>query len=175
MSDEYGLLDLTLQRKGFETRLWLPEGDLPLSTFCGAAGILDVRGDIVIDYNKCCEVFDAGDIMLLYTGESEMRDPDVYADSYSYLTDKLVDFIIERGIRLVGIDAPGVDIPGERRSLDRLLDAGISVIENLTHLSEAVGAMAPISHGEPFAFELFAFPIPCADRHALCRAVLRLL
>ena len=92
---------------------------------------------------------------------------DAWRDRFAAFAPETLDWLAERGVRLVGIDTPSVD-PGSSKTLDshhRLRQHDMRVLENL--VLDAVPA------GD---YELIALPLALADADASpVRAVLRAL
>lgn len=112
---------------------------LPLDAFHGSAVLLDVSdedGDIALE--RVVGALDAGGLggahierLLLRTGRSiaDGRFP----DRWPALTTECASALVDRGLRLLGVDCPSVD-DRDSKSLDvhhALLGAGACVLENL--------------------------------------------
>jgi len=140
-----------------------PIGDLPLGAFIGPAHVLDVGASIEIGAEWLASNLPAGcERLLLRT--CVWTDPGVFPTSWPVLTPDAARLLVERGVRLVGTDAPSPDSPD---SVDLpvhriLLDAGVPIIENLL-LDDVRGG----------AYELVALPLRLAEADASpVRAVL---
>jgi arylformamidase len=115
---------------------------VPLETLIGPARCLTVAGRGgepfgVADLPAHADLVAPGDALLLRTGWDEKFHHDDYF-LHPYLAPDLVDWVLERGVRLVGVDALSPDLPGPLRdeSFDypthhRLLGAGVLIAENL--------------------------------------------
>lgn len=104
-----------------------------------------------------------GTRVLLKTG---FRPPtEVFGPEYVSLDPPAAEWLVERGIRLVGVDTPSVDaFESEELTVHRILGtAGVWLLENL--------ALAEVPPGE---YELIALPLPLAGAEAApVRALLR--
>ena len=89
----------------------------------------EALGDL--DIEECAVLFD--------TGWSAHWGSERYlSDEHPFLTDAMVDALIEGGARLVGIDSLNIDstVGGQRPAHTKLLAAGIPIVEHLTHLAD---------------------------------------
>lgn len=115
-------------------------GRYPIEQFHGPAVLLDLRpGAPAIDPAGLGAI-DAGSIVLLCTGHSETsRDPDYYT-RVPDLPAGLLDLLVERGVKMVGVDAGSIDdapYPVHKA----LLAAGILIAENLVGLDRLAAAL----------------------------------
>ena len=107
---------------------------LPLDTLIGPGMVLDVRGRSVIDRNAL-ESFDPRDRprVLLKTDNSRKLLEETFSAEYVCLTEGGAQLLVERGLRLVGIDYLSVDktdnADGPVHRI--LLSAGIVVVEGV--------------------------------------------
>jgi kynurenine formamidase len=119
-----------------------PERGVPASVFADR----DVRGAAV----------------LIHTGWDAHFSTPAYALGAPFLTAEATDYLISRGVVLVGIDSLNIDDTesgGERPAHTRLLAAGIHVVEHLTNLGELPASGARFTAAPP-AFEGFGtFPV----------------
>lgn len=138
--------------------------DLALETFMGRGCLLDVRGEAVIrykeDYDKAVL---PGDIVLLWTGYSTIYGTEGYYTNHPVVGEELADFLIRRGIKMLGVDLPSPDQPPFAVH-KRLFMANIPLLENLTNLEALAG------FGE---FEVMAFPLKISAEASPVRVVAR--
>jgi arylformamidase len=87
-----------------------------------------------------------GDMVLLCTGWDRHYGAQAYLSDYPTLTLDAADWLLERGVRLVGLDTLSPDLPPARRAPDaglvvhrRLLGNGLLIAENLTGIQPLVG------------------------------------
>lgn len=146
----------------------------PLDRLCGEAVTISVpRGD-----NEAIDVRDleaplgglAPDRMVLIrTGWEHRIGTSAYSDLHPYLTPEAAQWLVDREVKLVGIDVSSLECPFALRppgfrhdTLRILLEAGIPALHNLANLAAIVGRSAYVA----------AFPIPFSGADgALVRAV----
>lgn len=125
--------------------------ELPLDRFAGDAIVLDVSRDeptaiTVEDVTGVEGTVREDDIVLLYTGWQAKYGTDAYA-SHPWLSIELAEWLVERNVRMVGMDVLTPDIPAPQRTEGwtefpvhrTLLGAGVLIAENLTNLAERTG------------------------------------
>ena len=131
---------------------------MPLETFTGPVVTVTVqRGasqEIPLD-DVVRAGIQAGDIVFLHTGWSNKFDTPAY-DDHPYLSVDLANFLVDKRVKMLGIDCVNVDWPIATRPADytrpihhTLLGNDILIIENLTNLEAIAGKRARV----------FAFPI----------------
>lgn len=147
---------------------------LPLERFVGAAVVVDARGlaprgPIGPEYFE--GKISAGQIVLINTGWSKFWGTEEYI-THPFLTVQAARYLVDSGIRTVGIDAlsvdptPAHDIPAHLA----LCGAHAVIAENLTNLDPVLAAQEA---GERVEASLFPLNIPGADG-APVRAVARI-
>ena len=103
-----------------------------------------------------------GAAVLIHTGWDKHFATPAYASGAPYLESSAVDYLIEAGAVLVGIDSLNIDDTesgGERPAHTGLLAAGIHVVEHLAHLEKLPPSGARFTSAPP-AFEGFGtFPV----------------
>ena len=152
---------------------------VPLEWCYGDGVVLDLRhkktGDWITeeDIKECLARIDyevkAGDIVLLWTGTDEHRDSPDYPELHPGMSIPATEYLLDRGVRVIGIDAFGFDRPfsfqvpefkaGKRESLmpcHHILGRQREYfqIEQITN----IGAI-PKPHG----FKICCFPINVKD------------
>ena len=82
-----------------------------------------------------------GGAVLLCTGMSELFNKPGYGDNAGYLSTEAAEYLMNRGVALVGIDTPLIDkIEGPGRPVhDIILGAGSVVCENMNNLRSVAG------------------------------------
>lgn len=118
--------------------------DLPLEKFVGEAIILDLRE---IKHGKVLGLDDLesalggreikdGDKVLLRTGWEDHWDSDDYINSHSGLGKDAAEFLVKKGVDLVGIDTPNLDHPdaSDFPAHHTLLGSQVLIVENLCNL-----------------------------------------
>jgi arylformamidase len=101
--------------------------------------------------------------VLLHTGT--FPDPTVFNEDFAALSVQLIDLLHERGVRLVGIDTPSVDLfdSKELPAHRRILSYEMSILEGLV--------LSTVPEG---VYELIALPLPLVGFDASpVRAILR--
>lgn len=123
---------------------------IPLATFAGDAITLDlsrcaghgISSDDLKDSSMAIKM-EEGDILLLYTGTSDMWGKgDSASTSFTYLDPSGADWIVRHQIRCVGIDSFSVEKYGfeEGESHKKLLSNGIGIVEGLnSDIKEFIG------------------------------------
>lgn len=138
--------------------------EIPVDHFMGNAVVLDVRGQSIIgfqpDYPK---KITSGDIVLFFTGWDRFYGETLYYREHPVLDRMLAEFLIEKEVKMIGLDTPSPDKPPyEIHKL--LLTHDIMIIENLTHLHHLGGTDS---------IELMALPLNIHAEASLVRAVAR--
>lgn len=136
-----------------------------LDIFCGTAKVLDVTGEPVITFR---DSFDGriqkNDIVLFYTGHDEKYGTDGYFTDHPALDMNMVEFLVEKNVRLIGLDMPSPDhdpFPVHRK----LLENDILIIENLRNLKEL----------RNMAIRLYAFPLNIRADASIVRVVAEII
>ena len=139
--------------------------ELPLAAFSGPAHMVDVSGYAApIEFDTLgYEPLRDGARLLLRTGRTIAGGR--FPEAWPALSTACAHALVERGMVLLGVDAPSVDTR-ESKSLEVhhvLFDAGACVLENLD-----------LSQVSPGSYELSAFPLRWEGLDAApVRAVLR--
>jgi arylformamidase len=138
-------------------------GDVPLAAFIGPAHVIDGADAERIDGGWIAARLPAGCERLLLRTRA-WCDPTTFPTHWPALTPDAARMLVERGVRLVGTDAPSPD-PVESEDLPAhriLLGAGVAIVENLL--------LDDVPDG---AYELIALPLRLAEADASpVRAVL---
>ena len=104
----------------------------------------------------------AGAAVLIHTGWDRHFGAPAYATGAPYLEAEAVDYLIEQGATLVGIDSLNIDDTqsgGERPAHTGLLAAGIHVVEHLTRLGEVPPRGARFTAAPPAVEGFGTFPV----------------
>ena len=143
-----------------------PVSALPVEKFAGRGRLIDARGQEVIEYKpEYDEMVSPGDIVLLRTDHSRLFGTAGYYLEHPVVGDCLGEFLIAKGIKMLGMDLPSPDQPPFTVHKS-LLGAGIPLLENLTNLAALEG------QGD---FEVMAFPLKIASEGCPVRVVARLM
>lgn len=103
-----------------------------------------------------------GAAVLVHTGWDEHFGTPAYATGAPFLREDAVDFLVEAGAALVGIDSLNIDDTegtGERPAHSKLLAAGVHVVEHLTRLGELPATGARFTAAPPAVREFGTFPV----------------
>jgi kynurenine formamidase len=140
-------------------------GEFPLESFTGDAIVIDVRDLKTIGINN--EVrrrTEPGDIVLFCSGWDKLFGKEEYFTDYPMLDESLVQYLIEKKVKMIGLDWSSPDHePYPMHQI--LLEHNILILENLTNLDLLVD--------EP-VFEIIAFPLKINADSSLVRVVARI-
>lgn len=134
-------------------RHFIPNGktieSIPLSTLCGKVSIIDFsfleeNSAVTIDLLNKIEVTER---MLFYFGWSKYwKDTAKFYKAYPYFTEEAVNYLIEKNIKLIGMDTPSPDdsrvkLLSEKDSLIHklFLKNEVVLVEYLNNLDIALG------------------------------------
>jgi arylformamidase len=135
---------------------------IPLETLCGEAILLDLSGrpprseiglDDVVRAAAESGGVKKGDIVFCDLGLAGLYGTPAYGEN-PYFATAALDWLAGEGMKLMGVDAGGVEVPGSPEHVNHraLLGRGIPLIENLANL-EALTSRR---------FRVWAFPIAVA-------------
>jgi kynurenine formamidase len=135
---------------------------MPLEQFTGRVVTVSVKRGateaITVDDLAQADI-QRGDIVFLHTGWSANFGTPAY-DHHPYLTVPVAQLMIDKGVKMVGVDCVNVEMPIADRPPDytrpihnMLLGNDILIIENLTNLEQIAGRQARV----------FAFPLKYQD------------
>lgn len=130
--------------------------DLPLDLFVGPALVVDARGADRLDEATLARLA-AAPVERLLVRTQEHADPEVFVERFPPLTEDGARWLVGRGLRLFGTDAPSVD-PVDSKTLTAhkvLGAAGAAILENLD-LAEA----------PPGVYRLIALPLRVTEADA---------
>jgi arylformamidase len=103
--------------------------------------------------------------LLLKTPNSKLYARESFTDRYAYLTADAAKYLVESGVKLIGIDYLSIDTPERNDAHLILLEAGVVILETIN-----------LSGVEPGKYELLCLPLKMQGLDgAPVRAVLRLL
>jgi kynurenine formamidase len=103
-----------------------------------------------------------GSAVLLHTGWDRRFGTPAYGSGSPYLEAEAVEYLVGRGVALVGIDALNIDDTesgGERPAHSQLLGAGIHVVEHLTRLGDLPARGARFTAAPPAVRGFGTFPV----------------
>ena len=121
--------------------------EMPLTAFMGnawVADILDTRPRqwlMPSDLGDVAESIQPDDCLLLRTGWSHhLADTSIYRDGLPRISDELAEWLVQKGVKLIGTEAPSVADVNDLEEVDRihkiLLGAGITIVEGLCNLEK---------------------------------------
>lgn len=123
------------------------KSEIPLEYFESIGVLLDVSN---ISEKKEISMEDVSGInipqncfVLIRTArsEKEIYGTSAYFSNHPQLSSDLIDYLLEKKIRFIGIDCPGIRQGAEHEKADRLCESrGIYVIENLINLHKLTDA-----------------------------------
>lgn len=139
--------------------------DYPVEKFIGNGCLLDVRNEEIIKLkDEYLDKVQEGDIVLLYTEYDEFFGTDKYFENHPIVDEKLAQFFVDRGVKLIGIDMPSPD-QYPFKVHHKLLENDILIIENLRNLKKLEGVKR---------FEVMAFSLNIRAEASLTRVVARI-
>ena len=123
--------------------------EIPLSTLIGEGVVLDLSykevgsGISREDFEKFSSLIRRGDIVLVYTGTSDHWGEEGWDyRKFSYIEESGAKWLLEKGVKMVGIDCMSVEKFGYSEPITHLLllSAGVPLIESLSkRLGELAG------------------------------------
>jgi kynurenine formamidase len=120
----------------------------PLKKFSGRGVYIKIEGNFDLEVIKKAQLV-KDDIVLFDTGMSNMYYQPDYFHEYPPITEAIANYLIERKVKMVGVDMCSVDYdPFPVHKI--LLEHEILIIENLTGLSRLQGKN----------LRIYAFPLP---------------
>jgi kynurenine formamidase len=141
-------------------------GEVPIERFFGEALILDLSHvDWSAPFDPAClraVAEQAGgvrtDDIVFLRFDWDRRSP-VEGGRPPYPSPDALRWLVDQGVKLVGIDSPGLEIPGNPALINHhlLLDRGIPLIESLVHLDKL----------QEQRVYVFALPLPAYDTDAI--------
>ena len=145
--------------------------DAPAHMIDAGTPLKDYSLDRFIGRAYCVDGFDLeslrnltltnGDIVLFATGMSKQyHDPEYFTD-FPVMSHEIVDYLIEKQVKLVGIDTGSADCDDGFPVHKELLGADILIVENLTNLDSLIGQ----------TFDFMALPLKLEHDGAPVRAV----
>jgi kynurenine formamidase len=111
--------------------------DFPLETFSGPLAVVDVVGQSVIHGDALPETGDASVVLLRTDHSKKAYTPEYHVDN-PVIDETAAIVLVQRGVRVVGIDSYSVDNPPHpvHRTL---LSNNVLILENLVNLDQVTG------------------------------------
>ncbi|MEI6139507.1 MAG: cyclase family protein [Mariniphaga sp.] len=139
-------------------------GQLPIDRFAGNGVLIDVRGEHQIEFREEFQRIILPDaIVLFYSGLDKSFGTPQYFTDYPDISEVLALFLVERQVKMVGLDWDSPDHPPYPIH-DILLRNNILILENLTNLDRLLNFPN---------FEVFAFPLKIEADSSIVRVVAR--
>ncbi|MBI2079280.1 cyclase family protein [Candidatus Micrarchaeota archaeon] len=131
----------------------------PMEKFAGECIVLDVRGQKEIETGL--DAVKEGDIVFFLTSHSDKMYQKDYFSTNPVLTPKIAQGLVDKKIKIVGLDAPTPD--NEPYALHKLFfKHDILIVENLVNLTELAGKR----------FQCYILPLKIKDADgAPCRVI----
>lgn len=140
--------------------------ELPVDSFIATGCLIDVRNQPIIKMKpEYKELIKENSIVLLYTGLDKIYGTKEYYENHPVIDIKLCKFLVEKKIKMLGIDMPSPDkYPFEIHKL--LLENKVYIIESLTNLDQLI---------DKKNFEVMAFPLRIKADASMARVIARCL
>jgi kynurenine formamidase len=106
-------------------------GQIPVETFVGTGRLVEAFSVEALETAGVA----AGDIVLFHTGASERFDEEWYFTGYPVMPAEVADWLVAKGVKLVGLDTCSADNVDGFPIHKKLLGAGIPIIETMTNLA----------------------------------------
>jgi len=132
----------------------------PVDHFAGPAAVVSVPAKATVEHDSlraCVDGLPADGFLLLNTGWHRLWGTGRYFHDYPALSVAAATWLVERGLRGIGVDTPSVDAAGSTNyPVHRaLLGCGMVIVENLAGLDR-------LPEG-PVWFTAFPLPLASAD------------
>jgi arylformamidase len=144
---------------------------MPLDTAIGPARVIEIEDQKIIRPEELAKYnIQKGERILFKTRNSDtLYQTDEFKDDYVYFSNETADYLVEKGIRLVGLDYISIGTLNDNANIHTthraLLGHGIYILENIN--------LAGVKPGQ---YELIAVPIKLERGDAgPCRAIIRSL
>jgi kynurenine formamidase len=110
-------------------------GSIPLESFIGRAKVVE---GYTLAAAQAADL-QSGDIAIFYSGRSEQYTDPTYFTDYPVMDTAVAEYLVEAGVKLVGVDTCSVDITEDFPIHHILLGAGIPLVENLVNIAALRG------------------------------------
>jgi kynurenine formamidase len=121
---------------------------VPIEQFVGRGRMIEVGKAFDLEDIKQADVQE-GDIVLFRTGMSENYQEPVYFEEYPAMSEEVASYLVDRKVKMVGVDAGSVDNADGFPIHKILLGGEVLIIENLANLDKLTGK----------EFTVYALPI----------------
>ncbi len=135
--------------------------ELELESLCGQAKIIYAGNEKFIEYKEEYDsLIDEDDIVLIYTGFAEKYGSREYYESHPVLSEELTNFLVEKKIKILGLDMPSPDrFPYQVH--EKFFKNDIFILENMVNLDKLLGLKS---------FQVLVFPLKIRAEAAPVRA-----
>ncbi|QVK20365.1 cyclase family protein [Mycoplasmatota bacterium] len=115
--------------------------DYHISNFRGKGVVVDCRSEKVINKDLLIDKIEDVEFVLICSGFDKLYEDSKYFSNYPLFTEEAIDYLIEKGIKGVGVDYISVDpIDSTDFKLHKkILGEDIIIYENLCNLDQLVG------------------------------------
>lgn len=121
---------------------------VPIEQFVGRGRLIEVGKEFDFESIKQADI-EEGDIVLFRTSMSEHYYEPVYFEECPVMSEEIANYLVERKVKMVGVDAGSVDNADSFPIHKILLGGNVLIIENLTNLDKLTGK----------EFTVYALPI----------------
>lgn len=108
---------------------------ISVDQFVGPGQLIEVDKEFSLARLQQADI-QPGDIVLFHTGMSEHYHEPVYFERYPAMSEEIARYLVERKVKMVGVDAGGVDNADGFPVHKILLAGNVLIIENLTNLAQ---------------------------------------
>lgn len=140
--------------------------DISLSNLSGPAKLINAKSQKIIrpktEYLKRIQ---KNDIVIIYTGFEQKYGSSEYYTKHPLLSDKMADLLLDKEIKLLGLDLPSPDY-SPFKIHKKLFNNNIFILENLCNLEKLI----PLKN-----FKLLVFPLKIRAEAAPCRVAAEIL
>lgn len=139
--------------------------EFAVERFIGKAFLIEAVGEKIVELKPEHEQIEKDDIVLVHTGFDKFYSEDKYFSAHSVISDELSEFLINRKIKMIGIDTPSPD-SFPYKTHEKYMAADIFILENLANMEQISGWQN---------FEVIALPLKIEAEASPVRVVARKL
>ncbi len=136
--------------------------DISLEELTGSAHMIKLKGKVL--EKSHIKNIPSDQILIIHTGWDRNWKKPHYFHDHPYLSLEAAKLLLEKGIKGIGIDGPSVDVWGETKIHQLLLENDIWIVENLTKLHQITDT----------EFEIFFIPLLIDAEGSMVRAFARI-
>jgi len=134
--------------------------EFPVDHFRGRGVLVDARGIMQIDIEILDNIdIQKDDIVLVWTDWDKKYRQDSYFENWPVFTSEFAQALVEKKIKLVGMDTAGPDMDDTFPAHKILLPNNVLIIENMTGLEQLEGHKNFTVHAYPVKYESDAAPV----------------